>query len=58
MSVETLVAHAIAGIERGTVEISPGSSASLKLMNRIAPNFIFTMLSRPVDRLIGLEAKK
>ena len=57
MPVETLVAYAISGIERGTPEIAPGSSSSLRLMNRIAPHFIFNILSRSVDRMLDTANK-
>jgi uncharacterized oxidoreductase len=53
MSVKTLVSQAIAGIEKGTPEIRPGLSNVLKTMSRVAPNFIFKQLSRPVDQMLA-----
>ncbi len=53
MSVETLVKRAIDGIEKGAPEIRPGLSNLLKIMSRIAPNFIFKQLSRPVDQMLA-----
>ena len=46
MDVETMVRKSIAGIEAGKVEIRPGLSNVLKLMSRIAPNFMLNQLSR------------
>ena len=46
MSVETLVAKTIAGIESGTLEIRPGLSNILKIMSRLAPNFMFKQLAK------------
>jgi len=53
MPVEKLVSLAIAGIEKGTPEIRPGLSNVLKIMSRVAPNFIFKQLSRPVDHMLA-----
>jgi uncharacterized oxidoreductase len=51
MPVETLAALALAGIEKGTPEIRPGLSNVLMIMSRVAPNFIFKKLNRPVDQM-------
>jgi uncharacterized oxidoreductase len=53
MSVETLVSRAIAGIEKDTPEIRPGLSNVLKIMSRVAPNFIFKQLSRSLDQMLA-----
>jgi uncharacterized oxidoreductase len=58
MEVEQLVAHAIAGIERGKTEIRPGLANVLKLMSRLAPQLMFkqlTRMSRPQDAPKQLE---
>jgi uncharacterized oxidoreductase len=49
MTVKTVVAQAIAGIEKGTPEVHPGLRNLLKLMSRAAPNFIFRRLNRSID---------
>lgn len=54
MDVKVLAKLAVAGIEKGRLEIRPGVSNLLKLMNRIAPDFMVKQLSdKPVDRLLG-----
>ena len=46
MDVKVLVQRAISGIEAGQVEIRPGISNVLKLMSRIAPQFMFHQMTR------------
>ena len=46
MPVDVLARKAIAGIEAGTPEIRPGQSNALKLMSRLAPDFMFKQLSK------------
>ena len=41
MPVPVLVKHALAGIEKGKLEIRPGLSNILKVMSRVAPDFMF-----------------
>ncbi len=53
MDVKTLAEEAIDGIEKDHVEIRPGLSNMLKIMNRVAPNFILKQLSRSVDRMLA-----
>ena len=45
MDVKDLARHAIAGIEKGHLEIRPGLANVLKLMSRIAPGFILKQMS-------------
>jgi hypothetical protein len=52
MKVEDMVGVAIRGIETDRLEIRPGQSNQLKLMNRIAPGFIHKMLAKPVDGML------
>ena len=52
MSVEALVDAALKGMENDVYEIRPGQSNQLKWMNRIAPEFIFSQLSRTLDRIL------
>ena len=44
MDVKVLVNHAIAGIEANKLEIRPGLANILKVMSRIAPQFMFNQL--------------
>jgi uncharacterized oxidoreductase len=53
MDVEALVQHAINGIAKDRFEIRPGLSNLLKLMSRLAPNFILKQLGKPVDRMLA-----
>ena len=46
MSTEALARQAIADIERGRLEIRPGIAGVLKLMSRLAPEFMFRQLNR------------
>jgi uncharacterized oxidoreductase len=45
MEVETLVQRAIAGIERGKLEIRPGLSNAIKIMSRLAPGTILKQMT-------------
>ncbi len=53
MEVSAMVKCAIQGLENDRLEIRPGQSNMLKLMSRLAPQFIFTQLSKPVDRMLA-----
>ena len=56
MDVKVLAKHAIAGIERNRLEIRPGISNLLRLMSRIAPDFMVKQLSdKQVDRLLAAK---
>lgn len=52
MKVEEMVRQCLRGVERDELEIRPGQSNQLKLMNRLAPGFILSQLSKPVDRML------
>ena len=52
MALETMVDIALKGLEKDKYEIRPGASNQLKLMNRIAPEFILKQLAKPVDRML------
>lgn len=52
MDVKILVRHAIAGMARDRLEIRPGLSNVLKIMSRLAPDFMARQLSKPVDRML------
>ena len=47
MAVQLLAKRAIQGIEAGKLEIRPGLSNLLKIMNRVAPEFM-------LGRMIGI----
>jgi hypothetical protein len=49
MDVSKMVSQAIKGLERDQLEIRPGLSNVLKLMSRLAPQFILNRLSRSVE---------
>ena len=46
MDVTVLARRAIAGIERGKLEIRPGLSNVLKAMSRIAPHFMLKQMAK------------
>ncbi len=52
MKVDELVRQALRGIEHDRLEIRPGQANQLRFMNRVAPDFIFKQLSKPVDRML------
>ncbi|NIK71572.1 SDR family NAD(P)-dependent oxidoreductase [Paenibacillus sp. BK720] len=51
MEVSELVSHVIKAMEKDQFEIRPGQSNLLKLMSRVAPNFIFKLMSKSVDAM-------
>jgi uncharacterized oxidoreductase len=53
MQVSQMVADAIEGLKRDRLEIRPGQSNYLKLMSRVAPQFILNRLSKPVDAMMA-----
>ena len=53
MDVQTLAKHAIAGIEKDVFEIRPGRSNSLKIMSRLAPEFILNQMGKSVDGMLA-----
>ena len=53
MKVEAMVAAAVKGMQNDHFEIRPGQSNQLKMMSRIAPQFILNQLSKPVDRMLA-----
>ena len=52
MPVEDMVAKALEGIQNDRYEIRPGQSNQLKMMSRLAPDFILKQMSRSVDRML------
>jgi uncharacterized oxidoreductase len=55
MDVSKMVSQAMRGLEAGHSEIRPGLSKVLKLMSRIAPQFILNRLSRATDSKLVRE---
>jgi uncharacterized oxidoreductase len=52
MSVQKLVAVALKSLKKNQLEIYPGMANVLKIMSRIAPNFLLNQLSKPVDKML------
>ena len=52
MKTDDLIAATVRGLLRDELEIRPGQSNQLRMMNRLAPDFILAQLSRPVDRML------
>jgi uncharacterized oxidoreductase len=53
MKVEDMVAVAIKGMQADQFEIRPGQSNQMKMMSRLAPEFILKQMSKPVDRMLN-----
>ncbi len=53
MNVNKMVKCVIKGIEQNTLEIRPGQSNLLKLMSRMAPQFILNQMSKTVDKMLA-----
>ncbi len=53
MDVAKVVGKAIAGLRKDQLEIRPGLSNVLKLMSRIAPQFMLHQLSKPVEKMLA-----
>lgn len=53
MTVEDMVKVAVNGMKNDRWEIRPGQSNQLKMMSRIAPDFILKQLSKSVDLMLG-----
>jgi uncharacterized oxidoreductase len=52
MKVEDMVKVAVKGMECDRYEIRPGQANQLKMMSRIAPEFILKQMSKPVDKML------
>jgi uncharacterized oxidoreductase len=53
MNVTKMVECAVKGIESNVLEIRPGQSNVLKLMSRVAPQFILNQMSKTVDKMLA-----
>jgi uncharacterized oxidoreductase len=53
MNVVKMVGIAIEGLKKDRLEIRPGPSNFLKMMSRLAPQFILGKLSKPVDAMLS-----
>ncbi|HEY5371592.1 MAG TPA: SDR family NAD(P)-dependent oxidoreductase [Hanamia sp.] len=49
---DKLVAIAIKGLEKDKLEIYPGLANIIKIVSRIAPNFLLNQLAKPVDKML------
>ncbi len=52
MPVAAMVAEAMKGFESDKLEIAAGQAKQLRMMARVAPSFILTQMSKPVDRML------
>jgi uncharacterized oxidoreductase len=52
MNVQKMVQLCLKGLRSDRLEIRPGQSNLLKLMNRLAPEFILSQLSKPVAKML------
>lgn len=53
MDSDKLVAEAIKGLENDTFEIYPGAAKAIKIISRLAPNFLLKQLSKPVEKMLN-----
>ena len=53
MNVGKMVEDTIRGLRKNHLEIRPGRSNLLKLMSRVAPDFILNRLSKPVNAMLA-----
>jgi uncharacterized oxidoreductase len=53
MSVTKLVNQTIEALKKDRLEICPGPSKVLRLLSRLAPQFILNQLSKPVDAMLA-----
>lgn len=55
MKVEDMVQVAVKGMQNDQYEIRPGQSNQLKMISRIAPQFILNQMSKPVERMLRTQ---
>src|SRR6202790_5824834 len=55
MKVEDMVKVAVIGMQTNRFEIRPGQANRLKMMSRVAPEFILKQMSRSVDRMLRTQ---
>ncbi len=55
MKVKVLVQHALDGIAHDRLEIRPGLANVLKIMSRVAPDFMVHQIGKPVDRMLARQ---
>jgi len=53
MDANKLIAVAIKGLANDKLEIYPGFAKVIKVLSKMAPNFLFKQLSKPVDKMIA-----
>ena len=53
MDAGKLVAAAIKGLENNTFEIYPGAAKVIRIVSRLAPEFLLKQLSKPVDKMLN-----
>ena len=58
MDVGEMVDRAITGLKKDQLEIRPGLSNLLKLMSRVAPQFILNRFSRPVEAMLAQATQR
>jgi uncharacterized oxidoreductase len=53
MEVDKLVAIALKGLENDKLDIYPGLANVIRIVSRVAPNFLLKQLSKPVDKMLN-----
>jgi uncharacterized oxidoreductase len=52
MEANKLITIAIKGLENDSFEIYPGAAKAIKIISRLAPNFLLNQLSKSVDKML------
>jgi uncharacterized oxidoreductase len=58
MDIGEMVDRAITGLKKDQLEIRPGLSNLVKLMSRVAPQFILNRFSRPVEAVLAQPTQR
>jgi uncharacterized oxidoreductase len=53
MDLDKMVDVAIRGLQKDKLEIFPGLAGILRIMSRIAPKFMFKMISKTADSMLA-----
>jgi uncharacterized oxidoreductase len=53
MEVDKLVAVTLKGLENDKLDIYPGLANVIRIVSRVAPNFLLKQLSKPVDKMLN-----
>jgi uncharacterized oxidoreductase len=55
MAADKLIAAAIKGFQNDKLEIYPGAAKAIKILSRLAPNFLLKQLSKPMNKMLNAQ---